>query len=148
MVRVVRAELSVHVHATEEESRVLVAVNNLVPEDVRDRVSVERSVVEGHYSNPIVRVVVKIPGEYVEKLLRYLGERLDDIDRSYLDTTLERRYDSKSGRLYIRFGKQEAFLGDVRLADGDDVVRLVIIFRKAPRLEEVRSFLRETGLLS
>lgn len=137
-----------HAHATEDVERVKQALLNLLPDCVRGKAVFSEAVVEGHYSNPIRRMTVHISGEDAIKVLEYLGSKLDDIEKSALMASLDLRYDEKEGRLYMRFSKQDAFLGRVKLYDGDDVVRVVVVFRGSPRLEDVKHILEEVGLLS
>jgi len=146
--RILRIEFSVHAHATEDVERVKQALLNLLPEHVREKVAFSEAVVEGHYSNPIRRMSVHISGEDAIKVLEYLGSKLDDIEKRALAVSLDLRYDKKEGRLYIRFNKQDAFLGRIKLYDGDDVIRVVVVFRGSPKLEDVKRVLEEVGLLS
>jgi len=145
--RVLRVELAVHAHATEDPGRVRAALLNLLPEELRGRVRVEESVVEGHYSNPIRRMVARLEGGDAEAFLRYLASRLGGQERRVLRFMLESRYDEKSGRFYLRLGKQDAYLGEVRFVDGDDVVHVVIVLRGSPRLDRALGALEELGLL-
>ncbi len=147
MVRVIRVEFSVHSHATEDEHKVIQALMSILPESARD-IDVKREKLEGHYSNPIIRFTMTLEGSRAVEFLRRLGEKLDSYDKELLGATLERRYDRKTGRLYLRLGKQEAYLGEIRLVDGDDVVRVVVVFQGTPKLSDIRKFLEEVGLLS
>ncbi len=147
MTRPVRLELAAHAHATEDEGRVRRALLNLVPPELRGRAELERVVVEGHYSNPIVRLTLRLEGEDAVAALRHLASALDEYEKRLLDATLESRYDGREGRLYVRLSKQEAYLGRVRIFEGDDVVRMVVVFQGAPGVDEVRRALREVGLL-
>ena len=146
--RVLRIEFSVHAHATEDVERVKQALLNLLPEHIRGKVTFSEILVEGHYSNPIRRMTVHISGEDAIKALEYLGSTLDDIEKRALMASLDLRYDRKEGRLYMRFSKQDAFLGRIKLYDGDDVIRVVVVFRGSPKLEDVKRMLEEVGLLS
>jgi len=145
--QILRIEFSVHAHATEDVDRVKQALLNLLPEQVRGKVVFSEAVVEGHYSNPIRRITVNVSGNDAVKVLEYLGSKLDDVEKRALAVSLDLRYDEKEGRLYMRFSKQDAFLGRVKLYDGDDVVRVVVVFRGSPRLEDVKRVLEEVGLL-
>ncbi len=145
--RVVRVELAAHAHATESVEKVEKALVNLVPPEARPRVKIVKSVMEGHYSNPITRITAVVEGGDAEALLRHLASMLDEREKAVLEATLESRYDEREGRLYIRLGKQEAYLGKARLLEGDDVVRLVVVFQGSPRLSEVRELLRSLGVL-
>jgi len=91
---------------------------------------------------------VHISGEDAIKALEYLGSTLDDIEKHALMASLDLRYDRKEGRLYMRFSKQDAFLGRIKLYDGDDVIRVVVVFRGSPKLEDVKRMLEGVGLLS
>ena len=146
--RVLRIEFSVHAHATEDVERVKQALLNLLPEHIRGKVTFSEILVEGHYSNPIRRMTVHISGEDAIKALEYLGSTLDDIEKHALMASLDLRYDRKEGRLYMRFSKQDAFLGRIKLYDGDDVIRVVVVFRGSPKLEDVKRMLEGVGLLS
>lgn len=142
--KLVRAELSVHVHATEDENKVVQAVRNIVSsEDILKASREVKEVLEGHYSNPITRIRLEISGENAEKLLSRILKALDEHDKRVLVETLDRRYDEKGGRLYIRLSKQDAYLGEVRLMDGDDVIRIMFVFRGAPSISDIRRFLEE-----
>ncbi len=147
LTRVRNLELAVHAHATEDEGKVLEALLRLVPEDVRARARVEKSSLEGHHGNPIVRLRLILEGEDAEKTVRHIAGLLDETDKMILDTSFEQRYDERSGRLFLRFSKQDAYLGRLRLMDGDDVVRVVIGFRGSPRTEKAKRIARELGLL-
>lgn len=145
--RVLRVEFAVHAHATEDVDKVLQALMNIVPEELRGRLQVEKVTVEGHYSNPITRITARLEGRDAEEFLRRLAERLGEQDRRILRFMLESRYDEKSGRFYLRLGKQDAYLGEVRFVDGDDVIQMVIVLRGSPRLEKALKLLEELGLL-
>lgn len=146
--RVLRVELAVHAHATEDTGRVRQALLNLIPEGLRGRVKIEESTVEGHYSNPITRIVARLEGSAAEEFLRGLGARLSEQDKKVLRFLLESRYDEKAGRFYLRLGKQDAYLGEVRFVDGDDVIHAVIVLRGSPRREKAIQVLEELGLLA
>jgi RNA binding exosome subunit len=145
--RVLRVELAAHAHATEDVGKVREAIMRLIPEEIRGRARVEEARVEGHYSNPITRIVVRLEGRDAEEFLRGLASRLGEQDRRILRFLLESRYDEKAGRFYLRLGKQDAYLGEVRFVDGDDVVHLVIVLRGSPRLDRALRALEELGLV-
>ncbi len=145
--RIVRVELAAHAHATEDPDRVEKALLNLVPDGLKNRVKIERKVLEGHYNNPITRIVARLEGRDAEEFVKGLGEMLNEQDKRILSALFESRYDERSGRLFIRFSKQDAYMGEIRLHDGDDVVHVVIQLRGAPRLRKAEEILREAGLL-
>ncbi|WP_070807796.1 RNA-binding domain-containing protein [Pyrodictium occultum] len=144
--RVIRVEIAAHAHATEDVERVEQAVLNIVPEGLRGRVKLETRTVEGHYNNPITRIVARIEGRDAEEFVRGLARRLDEQSRRILAMMLENRYDQRQGKFYLRFSKQDAFLGELRLHDGDDVVHVVITLRGSPSPEKALKALEELGL--
>jgi RNA binding exosome subunit len=124
-VREVRAQ--VFVHATEERGRVLKALLELFPEDVRDRVTIEEEVLEGHYGNPIVKIVARVRGPEAERVFHYILSRLEETDRVALARTLDDRVD-REGTLYFRLSKQDAYLGTLTVYEADDVIRVTVHF--------------------
>lgn len=120
------AELTAFAHATEEPDRVKQALLNSLPGDSRGELEgwVTTALLKGYYGNPIL--VFKLRVEEPEKasvVLRWIIENLPPEDVALLNRTLEQRIDG-SGHLYIRLDKQQAFLGRIRVYDGDDVIRV------------------------
>lgn len=125
-------EARVHVHATESREKVLKALLEVFPQELRGFVSVERELLEGHYGNPI-EVLTATLSIRAEEVLKHLISRLSERDGQLLRATLEDRVD-RGGDLYLRISKQEAFLGRIVLEDSDDVVR--VRFNFSGRREE------------
>lgn len=146
-VRALRVEIATHAHATEDEERVVKAVVNLAPNVLR-RVRVGRVVLEGHYGNPITRITVHVSGSDVEEFLREFASRLGPNEKRMFRFLIRERYDASSGRLFLRVSKQDAFLGHVRFSDGDDVVRVVVVFRGSPSVDDVIKEFEELGLVA
>jgi RNA binding exosome subunit len=69
---------------------------------------------------------------------------LDENDRRHLSSSLTDRID-KNCLLFVRIDKQAAFLDDIVLAKGPDVIIIRIHIRQYPkcRQEEVRIMLEE-----
>ncbi len=115
-------------HATENLDKVKTALLNAVAGGRRgpleERLSV--AMLEGYYGNPIyvLRLRVQDPQEASELFLGIV-RRLDSEDLARLSSTLEQRLDS-SGALHLRFDKQLAFQGRLRLYDGDDVIKVKV----------------------
>lgn len=137
--RLVAVEYAVFVHATEDFDKVIKAVENLMPPKLRERKKVEVEETYGHYENPIriARVSFRNP-EYASQAFAWIWTRLSDEDRARLTRGLDLYLDDKS-KLYMRLDKQEAFLGQVSLSSGDDVIKVVFNFKGSR--EAVRDFL-------
>ncbi len=142
-IKVVRVELTSHAHATEDVNKVLKAVLTLVPPSVRGRAKIQKETLEGHYSNPITRITVTLLGNDAIETVKYMLSATDKTSISLLSSSLDLKYDSRSGKLYLRFDKQEAYLGRLRLTDGDDVVRVVIVFQGRPSITDIRKFVEK-----
>lgn len=136
------------VHVTEDLEKVKEALLNIIPSPYRDRVRVLSEVVYGYHDNPIIilRVMVK-EAELLKAFLKELSERMYGEDKALLARTLGLRV-AKSKDLYLRLDKQRLVHGELRLSDGDDVIKLRLTFMplKGGRVSIVEAC-REAGLI-
>jgi len=119
-----RIELVTHVHATEDEHKVIKALLNLIPPSLRSKANISSSKVTGYFGNTIRTLRIEFRGKDAEEIANYLLSSLDNLDKELLRASLEDRF--KDNRLFIRFNKQMAYRGSVRIDDGDDVIKVVI----------------------
>ncbi|MGC9152841.1 MAG: RNA-binding domain-containing protein [Vulcanisaeta sp.] len=119
-------ELSTHVHATESELKVVKALLNLVPPELRDNVKVQSNEGQGHFGNDIKTVKVQFRGDESLHVVKYILTSIDQLDREIILVSIGSRFED--GRLYLRFNKQLAYNGVVRLDDGDDVIKVIVKF--------------------
>ncbi len=140
---VTRLEARVYVHATESREKVLQALLNLFPEDVRGDLVIEEERYEGHYGNPIIVITARIEGEKARRALESILSRMRTTDVRYLEGSLEERVD-KSGVMYFRVSKQDAYLGEVSVYEADDVIRVSVHFQGGRRraIKEYREILK------
>ena len=138
-------EIRAFVHATEDEEKVVRAILEALPEDLRGSVKIEREEYTGHYGNPILilRIYVNEPGT-ADRILSYLLERMSSADRRALLASLEDRVD-REGSFYMRISKQEAYQGRIVLYEADDVIRISVGFsgRRRKAMEEYKRRLQE-----
>ncbi len=144
MVKVKSLEVFASCHATENLDKVKKAMLHIVPKELREKVVFEEKTLKGHYGNPIVRLSFKLKGLDAEKTLKYIAESLDEVSKRLLGASLSLRVETS--KLYLRFSKQEAFLGRVILEDSDDIVKVVISF-STKRTESLEQYLKELGLI-
>ena len=139
---IIAVEARVFVHATEEKEKVLKALMEIIPEDLRNEVKVEEEHLEGHYGNPIIKLTVRVEGEKAREVVEYIVSRLSSIDKSILYTSLEDRVD-KDGTLYFRLSKQEAYRGNINVYESDDVIRISVHFagRRSKAMKEYERLL-------
>jgi len=133
-------EARTHCHATEEEERVLAALNTACPGK-----TLSREVVMGHFGNPLVvfRRRLATAEEIRVAWSRWKGAGV----LAALEATLEERTD-KEAVLHFRLDKQRAFLGTVVLASGGDPIDIRVKLkafssRHEETLEAARAALRE-----
>ncbi|MEM4970960.1 MAG: RNA-binding domain-containing protein [Sulfolobales archaeon] len=130
-------------HATEDLDKVVTAIKNTVPKDLWNELerNMEISPLEGYYGNPVTRIVTRLKGRQAENAAKYILSNLDQGDFETLVFTLDRRFDGK-GRVFIRISKQDAYLGKLRIAEGDDIIRIVMTLPGIRRVEDVEKTLR------
>lgn len=103
-----------YAHATEDPERVLRALENVVRGHytVRD--------VRGHYGNVIRIIEVRAADCEALEALKSIVSRLDDLEFQLLLLGAE------GSRLYVRFDKQHAYRGALRVSGGDDVIHVEV----------------------
>lgn len=130
------------VHATEDEQKVLAALQALLPKGVE----VRRTRLKGHHGNPIVSLRASIGRR---KLLRELWWRFStklragELDK--LGKIASERIDGTC-HLYLRLDKQLAHTGEFALSDGGDVIHLKLKIDAYPAKQRVAAKLVEEFL--
>ncbi len=129
--------LTTFIHATEDEDKVLEAIGTLIPEEVDEEdVIFDIAETSGYFGNPIKVVNVEIKrSKAVRAFLRELRELLSEDDRRYLLENLDEKVDEE-GTLYIRFSKQKAYLGELEIDEGEDVIQVRIKVKAFPMRKE------------
>lgn len=133
------AAIDALVHATEDEQKVLAALQALLPEGVE----VQRTGLKGHHGNPIISLYASIRQK---KLLRELWRRFSTKLRAgELDKLGKIASERINGtcRLYLRLDKQLAHAGEFVLDDGGDVIHLKLKIAAYPAKREVAAKLVE-----
>lgn len=115
------AELSFVLHATEDESRIVSSIENLlsVPSD-----SWSKSSVKGHFGNEVATLRTSVAGMVERKFEGGILSGLNASDRIGFLDSLNQRIDER-GHLYIRLDKQQMCKNLLRLSETDPIrVRL------------------------
>lgn len=125
------------VHATEDPEKVLEALETLFPEDLSPKdVEFEMVETEGYFGNPILVIDAEIKrNRNVRKFLENLKNILSEEDKAFLLENLEEKVD-ENGTFYIRFDKQKAYLGEIKVLDGEDVIHVRIKVKSFPMKKE------------
>lgn len=150
MVKLRYLELEAYTHATEDEAKVLKALKNVVPPKVLTKVRIRKIRVKGHYGNPILIVKARIIKPNLADILGFLSERMEEYDKIYLSKNLD-RFTDETGTLYLRFDKQEAYLGRLVLEKRDPIcirLKFKIPFDHSVRVKEyIKELILDSGLL-
>lgn len=145
-VSLLSVDLSAIVHATEDIAKVEQSMRSLAECVSKTEVSFTRRYVRGHHGNMIATVSTRVSSKEVSnETLRLLSSKLSDEDRHYLSRDLPNCMDDE-GNLYLRFDKQEAYLGSVTLHQGDPI-RMKLKFSSMHKPETIATVCRESGLI-
>jgi RNA binding exosome subunit len=111
------AEINIVLHATEDEGRVLKAIEDvlLVPSE---RFSSSPS--EGHYKNKILLQRAILSSHEAGSLAKRVISLLNSADREHL-SRLVHEYSDEKGNLYIRLDKQRMCQGRLSLSETDAI---------------------------
>ncbi|PLJ77063.1 RNA-binding domain-containing protein [Infirmifilum sp. SLHALR2] len=143
----VSIEFSCSVHATEEEERVLRALINLLPEELRSvsDLPMTKHVTHGFYGNPILLIRVIYGEQEADKIALHIFSSMPSKDTQSVLQDFQSRF--AKGRLYLRFDKQEAYRGSIKLSSGDEVIKCVIKLKpNIRRSEDLERVLKEQGV--
>ncbi len=119
------------VYGTENKEKVLESIKTLFPNS-----SPQCEETEGYYKNPVLILSNKIDKkreikDFVEKL-----SKMNDPTRKRILHRLENKMDD-SGNLFIRFDKQRAYQGDMKVVEHGDSIHLKIKIAAYPAKKKV-----------
>jgi RNA-binding protein len=137
-------EIRVFSHATEDLGKVESAVRNTLPEALAVEVAFTKTNCVGHHGNPIVLVEAKLTNKAaLPSTLEKIGSSLSPLDKEQLAEELKLHIEKHN--LYLRFDKQNAFLGAMKITQNDPI-HFKIHF-KNETAEEIANICRHAGLL-
>jgi len=119
--RIERLVVQVLCHATEDEEKVMKAVENLVGSEAMEHMALSSSSLTGHYGDPISLIrLTLLEGAVAKQVFRSILERLSPQEREEIWS--ERAEKGKhGGKIYLRLDKQAAYLGAARISDRDPI---------------------------
>jgi len=118
----------VYIHATEDLDKVIKALRNVV-----EGPYVLRST-RGHHGNVIHVVEVKLTECDAYEVLKSIVAKLDDVEFLLMLSGIE------ESRLYVKFDKQQAYRGLLKVSHGDDVVYVEVRGRSVA-IDDMRRFI-------
>jgi RNA binding exosome subunit len=136
--------IRVFAHATEDQERVITAVRNTLPEELRENAVFKKTGLEGHHGNPITLIETElVDRQTLMAVLEKIGSRLTSLDKETLSREMPLHLEK--GNLYLRVDKQQAFLDKLRFSSNDPI-HFKIHFRNKTT-NEIIAICREAGLL-
>jgi RNA binding exosome subunit len=118
----------VYIHATEDPDKVIKALRNVV-----EGPYVLRST-RGHHGNVIHIVEVKLTECDAYEVLKSIVAKLDDVEFVLMLSGIEET------RLYVKFDKQQAYRGLLKVSQGDDVIYVEVRGRSVA-IDDMRRFM-------
>lgn len=119
--RVEKLSIQVLCHATEDEEKVMKAIENVIGLGRMDKAKISTNALKGYYGDPIMMVKYElldpeVSGEVIKGVFSKLSEheRMDIIENC-----LERG--KHGGKLYIRLDKQAAYNNMLKLSNKDPI---------------------------
>ena len=118
------------VYGTENEEKVSEAISNLLPS-----AHIEKEITEGYHHNTVVILQGKITKKReIKDFLEKLGTLKPSAKKRIL-RELENRMDER-GNLFLRFDKQRAYLGDLKIVEHGDAIHLKLKIAAYPARKE------------
>ncbi len=117
--RVLGVTARVICHATEDEKKVLKALENVLGSIEGGRL--KREQLAGHYGDPIILLTLELSDEDRAKaVLEKLKKGLSALEKL---TLVSEAFEEKGqeGILYVRLDKQSAYLGSLKLSNRDSI---------------------------
>jgi len=155
--RVAFVRISVYAHPTEGLDKVKQALANLIPVDLAGLDEIlETTEVEGDYGNKIhvLNVTLK-SAKQIAGFMQFLKEHIPDEHKQLIRQHFDSLYNPDNRTLYLRFHKQLAFQGQLRVSQYDDIVHVGIKFtaytRQAVGDEQgtnILKFLLDQGIIA
>ena len=123
-------EISILIHATESENKILKSLLEFIDRSI-DTVKIKRIKTDGHWKNPIIRLIISINYE-VDKIYNKLYEQLieicgEDDANEYIKANTDRKE-----YLFTRLDKQKLCNGIIMLSDRDSVR---MVFKKLGKFD-------------
>jgi RNA binding exosome subunit len=137
-------EIRVFSHATEDSEKVQTATRNLLPETLLTESTIKQTALTGHYGNSITLIETTLTNrQALPSILNKLSLYLSALDKEQLATNINQHIEKHN--LYLRFDKQNAYLGTAKLA-ANDPIHVKIHFKNKAQ-PEIVDICQKAGLL-
>jgi len=131
-------------HATEDLEKVMLAIRNLLSEELSGSTIFQKNTLKGHHGNPIILFETKLVDKKVLlAVLKKIGAGLTSFDKEQLNDNMKLHLEKRN--LYLRFDKQFAFQGEVRFSQNDPIHFKIHFKNKS--YEDIVDLSRDAGVL-
>jgi len=120
----------VFVYGTENEEKVREAIKTLFPNS-----SPQTDITEGYFKNPVLILHDKITRNRSIKEFVKLLDNLDSQVKKRILNKLDSKMDDK-GNLFLRFDKQRAYIGNLKVIEHGDAIHVKIKIAAYPAKKE------------
>ena len=124
--------LRAFVRSTEDPEKVIEAMKNVIPGLDRKKIQIREH--KGVYGNLFLSLTYEGGKKEAIEAWKHIWENLDPNDREFLREHIEEFVDDW-GHLHLRFDKQEAFLGGLRLGSSG-VIKVIFKLEAYPARKE------------
>jgi RNA binding exosome subunit len=151
MLDIVNISFTTISYVTEENSRVVDALLQCLPEKYRGH-KINRLASQSQFGDPIVIYSYDTDDEEeIKNILSYLSAAIPDKNREYLERNFDRKVDLEERSLYLRFNKFKAYMNSIEVTEGGDVIRVVVSYAAYTHdqntIENVRKTFASYGLV-
>jgi RNA-binding protein len=120
------ADISIIIHATEDEIKILDAINRTLSINANKFRHMEST---GHWKNKILLLTGKLGSQEANVLAQKILSSLSSVERDQISTSYDSAIDEK-GNLYLRLDKQRICQGRISLSELDSIrVKLKPVMR-------------------
>jgi len=131
-------------HATEDPEKVLTAMRNTLPKELGENAFFQKTSLMGHHKNPIILFETKLSDrQQLHIALEKIAAGLSPLDKEKLAQEIELHVEKQN--LYLRFNKQSAYQGELRLSSSDPIHFKIHFRNKTPN--EIMEICRDAGVL-
>ncbi|MBI5681298.1 MAG: RNA-binding protein [Methanobacterium sp.] len=120
----------VFVYGTENEEKVREAIKTLFPNSTP-----QTNTIEGYFKNPVLILNDKLTKNSEIKEFVKILKQIDEPSQKRLLNELENKMDEK-GNLFLRFDKQRAYLGNLKIIEHGDTIHVKIKIAAYPAKKE------------
>lgn len=130
-------DVSLHVHATEDAKKVLLAIYSTL--GIQPEMFSQRRM-EGHFGNVIISCNTTLRGGEASRLIKRIMEKLDSLGKEEIRLTLDKRLEDGQF-IHLRLDKQELVKGRVRLRESDPVKLRIRFSGKVKDIQKIKEML-------